>query len=97
MGENETCSWDDRKRAVNIANHGYDLADLVEVFDGRDLLSRLDARKDYREARYNLLAEIRGRVVNFTVTPRGALWRLISARPASRDERKAYESRKPKA
>ena len=97
MGENETCSWDDRKRAVNIANHGYDLADLVEVFDGRDLLSRLDARKDYREARYNLLAEIRGRVVNITVTPRGALWRLIFARPASRDERKAYESRKPKA
>jgi hypothetical protein len=34
MGMNEKCSWDDGKRALNIANHGYDFADLQEVFDG---------------------------------------------------------------
>jgi len=55
MGQNSKCSWDDRKQALNIANHGYDFADLEEVFDGRFLVTREDTRADYGEVRYNSL------------------------------------------
>ena len=55
MGRNERCSWDDHKREKNIANHGYDFADVSEIFDGRFCVTRLDSRKDYGEARNNML------------------------------------------
>lgn len=45
MGKNEKCSWDDRKRELNIVNHGYDFVDLQDVFDGRICVTRQDIRK----------------------------------------------------
>ncbi|WP_439498704.1 BrnT family toxin [Bosea sp. (in: a-proteobacteria)] len=90
MGSNERCSWDDGKRSLNIANHGYDFADLAEAFDGRFALVREDRRFDYGEDRYNMLVELRGRILNVTFTPRAGLMHLISVRPASRDERSVY-------
>ncbi len=94
MGRNGRCSWDDAKRKTNLAKHGYDFADLAEVFDGRFVVTRLDARFDYGEVRYNLLAEFHGRIVNVTFTPRGRRAHLISARPANRAERKVYDEKK---
>ncbi|MGL4439629.1 MAG: BrnT family toxin [Bosea sp. (in: a-proteobacteria)] len=90
MGHDGVCSWDDGKRALNLANHGYDFADLDEVFDGRAHLVRRDVRADYGEARYNMLVLFGARVINITFTPRGGLKHLISARPASREERKRF-------
>jgi uncharacterized protein len=55
MGMNEKCSWDDGKRALNLANHGYDFANLQELFDGRFSVTRRDDRFDYGELRYNTL------------------------------------------
>ena len=52
MGQNEKCSWDNSKQERNIANHGYDFADLIEVFDGRFAFVREDTRFDYGELRY---------------------------------------------
>ena len=94
MGRNEKCSWDDRKRELNIANHGYDFADLQEVFDGRFSVTRQANRAEYGELRYNMLAEYRGRIINVTFNPRAGRIHLISARPASREERKAYHDKK---
>lgn len=94
MGRNDKCSWDDRKQALNIANHGYDFADLLEVFDGRFAVTRQDMRKDYGEPRFNALVEFRGRIVNITFTPRSGRLHLISVRPASREERKVYDGKK---
>ena len=94
MGMNEKCSWDDGKRALNIANHGYDFADLQEVFDGRFSVTRQDDRFDYGESRYNMLAEFRGRIINVTLNPRAGRMHLISVRPASREERKVYHAYK---
>jgi uncharacterized protein len=94
MGGNSRCSWDDGKREKNLANHGYDFADIAEVFDGRFCVSRLDARKDYGEARYNMLVELKARVINITYNPRAGRIHLISVRPASREERLVYQARK---
>jgi uncharacterized DUF497 family protein len=95
MGQDETCSWDDAKRESNLAKHGYDFVDLAEIFDGRFLVTRQDARFGYGEARYNMLAEFHGRIVNVTFTPRAGKAHLISARPASREEREVYHAKKP--
>ena len=95
MGENALCTWDDAKCERNLASHGYDFADLEEIFDGRFSLTRRDARKDYGEERYNRLVELRNRVLNVTFTPRAGRFHLISVRPASREERAVYHAQKP--
>jgi|SRR4051794_16524103 hypothetical protein len=94
MGQNGTCSWEDAKRESNLVKHGYDFADMAEVFDGRLVVTRQDIRFGYAELRYNMLAEFHERVVNVTFTPRAGKVHLISVRPASRDERKVYDERK---
>jgi uncharacterized DUF497 family protein len=82
MGENSTCSLHDGKRAGNLAAHGYDFADIAEVFDGRLMVTRRDDRKDYGEPRY------------VTSTPRGGKFHLISVRPASQTERMVFDAEK---
>ena len=97
MGQNDKCSWDDTKRRLNLADKGYDFADVAEAFDGRFCITRQDARKDYGEPRYNMLAALRERVVNITFTPRAGKIHLISVRPASREERKVHHGQDPQS
>jgi hypothetical protein len=97
MGQDDICSWDDAKRESNLAKHGYDFVDMAEVFDGRLTVTRLDDRFDYGERRYNMLAAFHGRIVNVTFAARTGRAHLISVRPASREERKAYDERKKQA
>src|SRR5438477_11769753 len=92
MDQDDTCSRDDAKRESNLAKHGYDFADMAEVFDGRFVVTRLDTRFRYDELRYNMLAEFHGRIVNVTFTPRMGKAHLISVPPASREERKVYDA-----
>ncbi|MFL5138941.1 MAG: BrnT family toxin [Microvirga sp.] len=92
MGENERTSWNDAKREENIRKHLFDFVAVQEVFDGRFVLVRRDERQDYGEPRYNMLVRFRGVVVNVTFTPRGDKHHLISVRPASRKERRAYHA-----
>ncbi|PKR87362.1 BrnT family toxin [Pleomorphomonas diazotrophica] len=93
MGENETCSWTDAKQDTNISKHGFDFADVEEVFDGRFCVTREDRRFDYGEDRYNMLTEYKGHIINVTFTPRDGKHHLISVRLASREERKVYHGR----
>lgn len=94
MDQDDTCSWEEAKQRSNIAKHGYDFADMAEVFDGRFVVTRIDTRFGYGELRYNMLAEFHGRIVNVTFTPRTGRAHLISVRPASREERKVYDAKK---
>ncbi len=96
MGANEECSWDEKKRRTNRANHGYDFADVIEVFDGRFAFTRQDTRFDYGELRYNMLVAFKERIINVTFSPRMGRVHLISARPASREERKVYHAQHQK-
>ncbi len=97
MGENETCSWDDSKRALNLKKHLYDFPDIQVVFDGRFAFSREDTRHDYGEKRFNMLVDLKGRIINITFNPRGGKYHLISVRPASLEERRIYHAKQAKA
>jgi uncharacterized protein len=81
--------WDERKNVSNTAKHGLSFEEAVEIFDGR-LLSKLDDRQSYGEQRFKALGTIRGEVYHVVYTERGSRIRIISARRASREERRAY-------
>lgn len=83
--------WDARKARANRAKHGVDFADSVGVFeDDRALTIRDD---DQQEERWLTTgSDFLGRVLVVCYTIRAETIRLISARKATRRERKEYES-----
>ena len=83
--------WDPAKARANLSKHGVDFADAVAVFEDPLALSRPDA--DVRgEARFVVLGiDAFGRHLVVAFTERGPNTRLISARLASKKERKSYE------
>ena len=83
--------WDPAKCRANLNKHGVDFADAVAVFEDPLALSRPDA--DVRgEARFVVLGAVAlGRHLAVALTERGPDTRLISARLASKKERKSYE------
>lgn len=93
MGENERTEWADLKNSRNIEQRQIDFSDLDEAFDGRFAVIVEDMRRDYGEQRFNMLVEVRDMVLNITFTPRPPRHRIISARLASRKERKAYHAK----
>lgn len=84
--------WDETKRRRNLAKHGIDFADMLAGFDGRPALEWQDVRLSYGEARFRRLVEIEGVLFHVAYARRGRSIRLISARSASRRERKTYYS-----
>jgi len=88
-------TWDEAKRAQNLAVHGIDFADLEGFFLG-DLLTREDARQDYGELRLQSLGLFNGVVLFVVWTPRGERGdtaHLISARKAVSHEERAWFAR----
>jgi len=83
--------WDPAKARANLSKHGVDFADAVAVFEDPMALSGPDA--DVRgEARFVVLGvDAFGRHLVVAFTERGTNTRLISARLASKKERKSYE------
>jgi uncharacterized DUF497 family protein len=83
--------WDDHKNRTNIAKHGVSLAVGSLIFDGF-VLTRTDTRNDNGEVREISIGKV-GDVAYLTVihTDRNGTTRIISARPANRDERRRYE------
>ena len=89
--------WDDAKAESNLAKHGVDFTDAMSVLLDPLALTRFDDEHTDDEERWVSL----GRTANdqlvlvvhtFNATgPNTALVRLISARPATRQEREQYE------
>ncbi len=50
----------------------------------------MDARKNYRELRYQTLAQVNNIILYVVYTKREQRYRIISARKANQDERNAY-------
>ena len=79
--------WDEAKALKNESKHGLSFPRATECFfnPGIDIP---DTRKDYGEARFNRCGRLDdGRPVVVCFTHRGHKTRLISARPAKREER----------
>ena len=83
--------WDEQKERQNIEKHGIGFAMACRIFDS-PVFTRTDQRKDYGEVRQISVGVVED-VAFLTVahTDRHGITRIISARPASRKERKSYE------
>ncbi len=83
--------WDTAKAAANLAKHGIAFEEALVVFADPSRMEEEDTRKHYGETRINTTGMMGTLlVVTITHTSRNGVTRLISARPASRKERKKY-------
>jgi hypothetical protein len=85
--------WDNDKRDRTLRERGIDFDEVRFVFDGPTIAYRSDRRG---EARYVVFGFLDGVEVAIVCTFRGDLCWIISARRASRDERKKYHDRLPR-
>ena len=84
--------WDSRKAASNLAKHGIPFEEAATVFG--DPLGRIvgDPRHSSEEERFVLLGSSREeRLLAVMFVDRGETIRIISARRATRRERRDYE------
>jgi len=85
-----TYQWDKNKAAINLRKHGIDFADAVSVFSDDLAITTPDERFD--EERFITIGlDALGQVLVVVYIWRGQKIRLISARPATRQERRQYE------
>ena len=84
--------WDDDKAKQNIRKHGVSFEEASSVFADPLALTIPDPLHSEEEDRFVTLGEShRRRLVVVASTDRGAAVRIISARVATRRERKDYE------
>jgi hypothetical protein len=81
--------WDETKRASILVKHCLDFAD-VERLDWTKLKIERDWRFDHGEERFIGVGRLDGVAVAAAFTLRGAAIRIVSFRPASREERARY-------
>ena len=80
--------WDEGKRETNLRKHRIDFQDAKAIFDGPVLEGVVSRDGENRIVAVGLMRDIEI-VVVYVV--RGERRRIISARRASRDERKVYK------
>lgn len=85
--------WDESKHDSNYAKHGIPFDAAPSVFLDPDRLEETDRRREYGEARANVVGQVDGVCLTVTFTMRGTVARIISARRSSREERKRYGDR----
>jgi uncharacterized DUF497 family protein len=84
--------WDESKAAVNLSKHGVAFEEAKTVFNDPLYIDFYDPDHSHDERRYLIIGESRqGRLLLVSYTERGNVIRLISAREATRTERKVYE------
>lgn len=84
--------WDDEKAAVNRAKHGVSFEEAKSVFDDLLFVEFYDPEHSIDEHRYIIIGESnQHRLLIVSYTETGSALRLISAREATRAERKDYE------
>ncbi|HZL31952.1 MAG TPA: BrnT family toxin [Pseudolabrys sp.] len=82
--------WNPRKREINLRDKKIDFEDAREVLNNYTFIRRSD-RHD--EVRYQIFGYVQEREVSVACTLRGTLCWIISARHASRSERRRYYNR----
>ena len=87
----ESFEWDEAKPETNLDKHGVDFLDAIHVFRDPLLKVEIDRREDYGEERYRAIGAVYGRLLVVVYTEHGETVRVISARKATRHERRRYE------
>jgi uncharacterized protein len=84
--------WDEVKNAINRSKHGVDFKDAVHVFFDPEHAERED-NHDYGEQRFQIIGKVSFGILFVVYTERsGDTIRLISARKATKAERRLYET-----
>lgn len=87
--------WDPRKAKSNLIKHGISFEEAIRTFDDSFALIAPDPGHSGKEERFWLIGETEAKqvmVTVFTKRNKGSVTRIISARPASRRERRIYEA-----
>ncbi|XHX81280.1 MAG: BrnT family toxin [Stenomitos frigidus ULC029] len=85
--------WDEAKAQRNFVNHGISFPEAQTVFNDPLFLIFHDPDHSIQEQRFLILGESsRGNLLVVSYTERAEVIRLISARIASRRERRDYEN-----
>jgi uncharacterized DUF497 family protein len=83
--------WVDAKAAANLAKHGIDFLDAIGALADPLRIEHIDDSFIYGEARVRTIGMTRGNVLFVVTTMRADdLWRIISARKATRHEQNRY-------
>jgi uncharacterized DUF497 family protein len=85
-------AWDSGKAAANLKQHGVDFREAATVFDDPLSTTYPDIDHSSVERRFVMIgASAPKRVLVVAYTERDEAIRIISARPATRRERRFYE------
>lgn len=82
-------TWSERKRAINLKDHGLDFVDSPRVFEGATYTFE-DDRFDYGEQRFETLGLLAGVPVSIVHTETEDEIRIISFRKATKREAQLY-------
>ncbi len=85
--------WDRRKADGNLKKHGVDFADAALALEDELALTMRDPDSESEERFITLGMDPIGRLLAVAYTWRGKRIRIISARKATRRERRDYEER----
>jgi uncharacterized DUF497 family protein len=83
--------WDEAKSRRNLNERGFGFEYAARIFLG-PTLERPDNRREYGEVRIQAIGRVAGDILFVVYTDRGDARHIISARLASRKERRLWQS-----
>lgn len=83
--------WYEAKRRSNLKKHGLDFNDAQLVYDNPEKCTYESSRGGERRSMDLAFSVVGGRLLTLVYVERGEDVRVISFRPASREERNQYE------
>lgn len=84
-------AWDSAKAAGNLKKHGVSFQEAATVFGDRLSVTIEDPQSDSEQRFVTVGESFRGRLLVVSHAEKGETVRIISARTATRRERRAYE------
>lgn len=88
--------WDPKKRISNLEKHHIDFIDSIPIFEDENAITIEIDHEIYKEKRFVTIGkDPEERILTVVYTLRGHNIRIISARTASKSERKQYFGDKP--
>ena len=93
MGEIEIgeyiVEWDDNKAEINYKKHGIHFEDAALIFLDENLIDDYDEEHSDEEDRIKVIGMV-GKILVVIYTERGEKYRIISARNATKREKRRY-------
>jgi uncharacterized DUF497 family protein len=90
MAGDDEFEWHHAKARSNYAKHGVTFDTAKRAFSDPFMVEVLDDSEDYGEERFLLIGMLDGQHLSVKYTSRQGIYRLISARRATKDEQDHY-------